>query len=448
MRMRGLLIALAVLIVLIGGVYWSNRAKKAEEGKPNPEAPPQILSIPEDQIQRVEIQRTGGEATVLQKNSSGKWEMVTAPKWPVDQEAMTGMLSTLSSLTSDRLVEEKATDLAQFGLATPGVEVTAGLKDGKSRKLLIGDDSPAGGGAFVKLDGDARVFTIAGYNKTSLNKTPRDLRDKRLMTFDSEKLTRVELTAKGQTLEFGKNSLNEWQIIKPQPLRADGSQVDDLIRRLSDARMETSASEEEDKKNAAAFAGGTLAAVARLTDASGTQQLEVRRDKDKNCYARSSVVAGVFKVASDLGDGLDKVLVDFRNKKLFDFGFNEPSKIEIRDGSKQASYQKLPDKWMSGSTQVDATTVNNLIDKLRGLTATKFVERAFPAAPAFEATVTSDNGKRVEKVLIAKEGTNCLAKRENEPTIYELDGKALEDLQKAAADVKPYTPPKPETKKK
>ena len=67
---------------------------------------------------------------------------------------------------------------------------------------------------------------------------------------------------------------------------------------------------------------------------------------------------------------------------------------------------------MSGPTQVDATTVNNLIDKLRDLTATRFVERAFPA-PVFEATVTSDNGKRVEKVLIARDGTTCFARREN-----------------------------------
>ena len=65
-------------------------------------------------------------------------------------------------------------------------------------------------------------------------------------------------------------------------------------------------------------------------------------------------------------------------------------------------------------------------------------------APVFEATVTSNSGKRVEKVTIAKQGTQYFAKRENEPSIYELDGKAVEDLQKAASDVKeqPPAPPK------
>ena len=39
------------------------------------------------------------------------------------------------------------------------------------------------------------MFTVASCVKTSLDKTSKDLRDKRLLTFDSDKLTRVELAA-------------------------------------------------------------------------------------------------------------------------------------------------------------------------------------------------------------------------------------------------------------
>ena len=80
--------------------------------------------------------------------------------------------------------------------------------------------------------------------------------------------------------------------------------------------------------------------------------------------------------------------------------------------------------------------MQSLIDKLRDLAATKFADSAAAATPVFDATVTSNNGKRVEKVSITKQGDTYFAKRENEPSIYELDGKAVEDLQKAANDVK------------
>jgi hypothetical protein len=189
------------------------------------------------------------------------------------------------------------------------------------------------------------------------------------------------------------------------------------------------------KKAAAGFASGTQIAVARVTDAAGTQQLQVRRDKDKNYYARSSAVEGVYKLGSDLGDGLDKGLDDFRNKMVFDFGWNDPTRLEARDGAKQAVYQKSGEKWMAAGKQMDSTSMQTLIDKLRDLSAVKFPETAF-ASPALEFTVTSNEGKRVEKVALAKSGAEWIAKRENEPSLYQLDAKVVEEIQKAVAGVK------------
>jgi hypothetical protein len=447
MRIRGLVIALGVLALLGGGVYWSERVKKAEEGKPPADAPPDVLKIPEDQFQRIELRKKGGEPIVLQKSASGQWEMLSGEKWPVDQDSAGGIVSTLANLASSRLVEEKAGDLAQFGLADPPMEVIVARKDGKTHRLLVGDDSPAGGGPFVKLEGDPRVFTIAAYNKAGFDRTARELRDKRLVKFEGDKLTRLEVTARGRTVEFGKNAQNEWQIVRPQPYRADGGLVEELVRKIGDARMDPFTTPEDDKKAAAAFAAGTLAGVARLTDAAGTHQIEVRRDKDKNCWARGSAIEGVHRVSSDLADSLDKNLDDFRNKRLFDFGYNDPSSVEVRDGGKQASYQKQTDRWMSGPTQMDASTVNALMDKLRDLAAVKFVTSAFPA-PEFEAKVTWSGGQRSEKVLFGKQGAVTLAKRDGEPAVYEIDAKALDEIRQAFGAIKAYQPPKTDPKKK
>jgi len=446
MRIRGLLVAVVVLAALGGAVYWSNKVKEAEAEKPDPNAPPKILTIAEDQFQQIEIRKPGADAVLLRKNDSGKWEMTSPKTWAVDQDAAGSIVSTLSSLTSGRLVEEKAADLSVFGLNSPGLEVEVRTKDGKTHKLVVGDESPAGGGYFVKLAAEPRVFTIASFNRTSLDKSAMDLRDKRLLTFDSDKLSRVELAANGQTIEFGKNNQNEWQIIQPRPLRADGGRIEDLIRKLKDARMDTTTAETDVKKAESPFAKGIRVAVAKVTDVSGTQEIEVRKDKDNTYYARSSVVEGAHKVGSDLGEALNKGLDDFRNKKLFDFGWSDPSKIEIREGARQVIYEKSGDKWMSGSKQMDSTSVQGLIDKLRDLSATEFAEQGF-TTPIFESAVTSNDDKRVEKVLISEQGDSHFAKRENEPSIYRLDPQAVQDLQKAAGEVKEYQPPKEEKKK-
>jgi len=372
--------------------------------------------------------------------ADGKWQIVQPKPLGADQDSVGSLVSSLSSLASDRVIDDKPSDFAIYGLTSPSEQVTITRKDGKVRTLLVGNDTPTGAGAYAKVDNDPRVFTIASYVKTSLDKTSKDLRDKRLLTFNSDKLTRVDLTAKGSSVEFGKNYQNEWQILKPRPLRADGLQVDDLVRKLKDAKMDTTGSEEDAKKAIAGFSTGTRVAVAAVTDATGTQQIEVRKDKDKNYYARSSVVEGIYKVTGDVGDGLDKGIDDFRNKKLFDFGWNDPNKLEIH-GAVQATYQKSGEKWMAGGKQMDAPSIQSVVDKLRDLTSKKLLDSG-NGPVIFEVTVTSNDGKRVEKVSIWKQGASYQARREGEPAVYELDAKAVEDLQKAAADVKEFQPPK------
>lgn len=91
---------------------------------------------------------------------------------------------------------------------------------------------------------------------------------------------------------------------------------------------------------------------------------------------------------------------------------------------------------------MDERSVSNLVSDVRDLTATKFPYSGF-TTDALDVTVTSDNGKRVEKVVIAKNGDRYIAKRENEPPLYELGATAITDLQKAAADVKPAPAPPP-----
>jgi hypothetical protein len=435
MKPKGLLIAVVLLAVLGGVTWWSNKTQADKAKAPAADAPAKLLTIPDDQFQEIKIKKVTDEALSL-KRENGKWQM-TAPKpMAADQDAAAAMVSTLSNLTADKVVEEKATDLKPYGLDMPTLDVEIVRKDGKTDRLLIGDDTLNGTGAYAKLANDGKVVTVTTTVKTSLDKRPDDLRDKRLLTFDADKLSRVELAAKGPAVEFGKNGQNEWQIVKPRPLRADGSAVDGLVSKLKDAKMDLSEADA-----AKQFAAAAKVATVTVTDAGGTQTMEIRRDKDKNVFAKSSAVEGVYKANADLADGVDKGVDDFRNKKVFDFGFSDPSRVEV----KGTGYTKAGDKWTANGKTMDNASVQNLIDKLRDLAATKFAEKG-GGEPVLAASVVSNNGKRNEKVSISKQGTQYFAQRDGEPSIYELDSKVVEDLQKAASEVKEAPPEQPKTK--
>src|SRR5229473_4969409 len=363
-----------------------------------------LLNLPEDQIQDIEIKKRTGETIKLKRNDS-KWLIAGAEPLRADPDAVSSMLSTISSLSSDHTVEEKASSLEPYGLASAAIELNVTDKNKKTAKVLIGDDTPAGTAVYAAIAGDVRVFALASYKKNSFDKSTNDLRDKRLLPFDADKVSSIELTAKKQTIAFGR-SKDEWQIVKPKPFRADRSQVEELLRALRDAKMDLSGSEDE-KKAAAAFGTGTPFATVRVTDVSGTLELQVRKNKD-DYYAKSSAVVGVYKISSGTGTGLDKGLDDFRNKKLFDFGFAEPEKIELHDGSKSYFLTRSGSDWWSNGTKMDAGTVSALVDKIRDLSASKFLETG-SAAPVLNLTITSDNGKRVEKVILSKNGGDYVA---------------------------------------
>ncbi len=452
MKLSRLLIAGVLLVGLSVGLWWSNKKEDEKANKPAEDKSTKILALKEGEMVGLEIKKRSGEDTVLSKNDSGVWSITSPKPLPADQSAVASMTTAASNLIADRSIDDNVTDLASYGLAPAADEVVFKMKDGKTKTLLIGDSNPAGNDVYAKASDDSHLYTMGSSSKTTFDKETKDLRDKRLLTFDQEKATRVELNAKKESIEFGRINQTDWQILKPKPLRADGFAVEELVRKLKEASMDTAVSEDDAKKAAASFATATPVATVKVTDPGGTQTLEVRKVKGKDSedfYAKSSVVDGVHKVSKDLGTGVDKGLDDFRNKKVFDFGFSDPTRIDFKDGTRNATYQKSGDKWTANGKNMDSTTIQALVDKLRDLSAAKFVDTGFGTAQV-EITVVSNDGKRTEHVAISP-GTDgkFIAKREGEAAMYEIEGNTIAELRGVAADVKEEaSKPKAADKKK
>lgn len=427
MKIRGLLLATIVFAVLAGLLYWSDHRKSsAEAAKPAGETAPAILKLDENSITKLQLKKKDAPAIELAKSGSD-WKITEPKPYAADQSAVSGVLSTVSSLNSERLVDDKSSDLQRYGLTQPSLQLELTQKDNKTQRLLLGDDTPTGNAVYAALAGDPRVFTIASYNRTSIDKGLNDLRDKRLLTVNADKMSRIEITGKNGAIEFGRNK-DEWQILKPKPMRADSSAVSELVNKLTDARMDLSNSDTT-KESSSAFAHGTPVATIRVTAESGAQELQLHKNKN-TYYAKSNAVDGAYKVGSDLASAVDKKLDDFRNRKLFDFGYADPSKMEIRSGSKAYSLMRGGRDWWDNGKKMDEDSVRSLISNLRDMSAEKFVEDGF-TQPEIEATVTSNDGKRVEKVAISKSGANYIAKRENDPIFYQLAATSVDELQKS-----------------
>ncbi len=434
MKPRSLLIAAVLLAALSGVVWWSKRHPEAAQSTPATPASPKLVDIPEGQIQSIDLKNKDGSVIAVERKGD-KWAITQPQPYATDQDAVNSLASSLSPVSADNVVEDKAADFSKYGLTAPSLNVAVHGKNGKTSDIVFGDDVPAGSLVYARVGTDPKVYAVASSVKTSLDKNVNDLRDKRLLTFNSSNLSRIELASSKTNVEFGKNNANDWQIIKPQPYRADSFQVEELLRKLTDAKMDLSTSADDTKKAETAFAAGQPVASAKVSDTAGTQTLEVRKNKD-DYYARGSSVKGVYKVSSDLGKELEKTLDDFRNKKVFDFGFSDPTKIEVSGSSGDRTYIRSGTGWKLNGQTMDPGSIQAFIDKLRDAAATKFVTTGF-STPVMAVAVTSNDGKRFEKVEFAKTNDSYLARRQNEPALYQLDSKAVNDVLEGSKAIKP-----------
>jgi Domain of unknown function (DUF4340) len=435
MKTRNLLAAAVVLAALSGLVWWAKKHPESGKTATDENGPaPRLAQLADSQVQSIDLKKKNGATLTLQREN-GKWRITAPEQYPADQDSISSLISSLNPLNADSVVEDKPTNVGQYGLDAPALAVSVHEKNGKTDQFFFGNDVPVGSLTYARVGSDPKVYAVSSSTKSSLDKSVNDLRDKRLLTFDTNKLTRIELISAKNDLEFGKNNQGDWQIMKPQPYRADNFQVEELVRKLGDAKMDLSGTADDQKKAEAAAAAAQLVATAKVSDASGTQTLEVRKNKD-DYYAKSGLVKEAYKISSDVGKELEKSLEDFRNKKVFDFGFSDPTKIEIQQNGGGKTYVRSGTDWKLDGRTMDAGTIQGLIDKLRDLAATKFVPAGF-ASPALTVAVTSNDGKRFEKIEFAKVADGYIARRENEPALYHLDAKPVDDILEASKGIKP-----------
>jgi hypothetical protein len=436
MKMRQLIAATVVLAALAATLYWSNHRKPASDsviaGPSTTNA--KIISLNQDDISKLEVKKKDGDDVVLNRVSTSSWK-ITSPKTLVaDRDSVSTILYNLSPMDGATLIEEKAADLKQFGLAEPEAQVSATGKDGKTQTILVGDETPTGDAAYVMLSGDSKVYSVPKNTKANLDKGLKDLRDKRLMPVDFDKLADVEISGAKLHLTFGSDD-GHWAVRSPANLRGDTSKMETIVEKLRTATMDPGTSDADMKKAASLFASGGPIATLKATDASGSQELQIRKTSD-GYRAKTTAMDGVYKVPNELGDALNKDVEDFREKRVFDLADDNPDKVELHDGSKEYFLTRSGEDWWSDGKKMDPLSVQEFLRSIRTLTATKFEATGF-SGPALSLVVTSKDGKRLEKVDVSKSGSAYLAKRADGPALFELDAKAVEDLQKTAGELKP-----------
>lgn len=436
MKANPLVIAVA-LLALLGGAVWYTRENPPEDDT----AAPKVVDLEEESIREVTVRRAGEQPLTVVRGEDGEWEFGGGLEIAADDTSIGSMVGSLASLNADRVVSEQVLDWEPYELQEPALAVSYVAESG-SGEVQFGRDTPTGSGVFVRLKDAPRLFTVYSYNKTSFDRSVFDLRDKRLLRLDEDALERVTVEVGERKVGFAQED-GAWRIVEPRELRADDFTVGDLVRAVRTAEMTEVLAEGEDAEQ---FTFARPLVTVRATEPDGSHELVIAQEGE-TYYARSTLHAGVYAVSSTLAESLDKPVDEFRNKKLFDFGYANPARVEVRAGEISATVVRSDDKWIlesDGGRELDGEKVQTLLDRLRNLTATAFPSDSAEAQAGYglgeaviEATVQpADEGGAPEKVLVsATDAAPVYAAREGEPSTYEVELAASQDIERAVEDI-------------
>lgn len=447
--MRGAWSTLALVAVALGlGAY----IYFVDSERPDTEAKAKVFAVEADAIEELRVVAKG-DTSVLRK-TDGAWKLTAPLATDADDNEATALANNLSSLEVVREVDPKASDLAQYGLATPRADISFTAKNNVTGRLRLGDTAPAGSEMYAAKGDESRVFLVAASAETSLVRSAFDLRDKRVLRFERDQADGVEIvnTAGGVSLS---RTNSEWRVAAAA--RGDYGAIEGLLTRVSTTMM--SAIEATDVAALQKYGLDKPAATLAIKAGSATASLAVGSAAGEGkVYARDLARPMVFTMDSALLTELQKGASDYRKKDVFDFRPFSARQVILTRGADTLTFAKKDgggengaDAWtVSGpgsaaARAVDTTAMEDALTKLSGLRASSFDAKA-PAGtmPIMKVSVQFEENKK-EEASAARAGADVVMVRPDEAGAMRVDASAMDEAMKAFDTVIAPPPPAPAT---
>jgi hypothetical protein len=443
--MRGLRSTIALLVVALGlggYIYFVTWKKDGNTAASNEKKV--FQSIESTDIAELTIKAESGDRTTVKKEGE-HWQIVSPIQTAAAESDVIAAASALANIDVVRVVDEAPTDLAQYGLASPRVEVEYKASGEKpSGKLLLGSKTPTGSNVYAMKGDEKRVFLVAEYQNASLNKSTFDLRDKSVMKIDREKVDGVEVNYAGKGFGFAKKG-EEWRVIQPLSAAADAGTVESLVGRVQGAQMKSIVTEQPTPTDLKKFGLEKPEVAVTVNTGSARATLAVGgAAADDAVYARDLSKNLIVTVDKSLADDLKKPLDEYRRHEAFEMRAFTATRVELTRGGQTVAFERVKgqgenaqDTWKRvdpNPADVDKAKMDSFLAGLADIRATSFTPTTAKTGidkPALVVYAKFEDGKKEERVTFGQSGSDVYFTRPGEPGAAKADSEKFTDAIKA-----------------
>ena len=174
-----------------------------------------LISMPLQIVDNIEIK--GSENIILEKHANSNWFISSPFSAPADPDLMNQFLGNLSTLPICEFVKDVVTDFSEYGLTQPSFSLV--LKSSLTNnpttstnqireEVLLGNTTS--NKVYARISTDNSVYGVRSSDVKKLSVLAYQLRDRRIWDFQTNQVTSMTISIRGDSRKILRNSSGQW----------------------------------------------------------------------------------------------------------------------------------------------------------------------------------------------------------------------------------------------
>ncbi len=398
-----------------------------------------VLDFTPAEVQAIHIGRGTDPPVILQRQAEDLWQLSAPVQAKADAPHVRGLLQRLHDVKVQTFIAEDATDLAPYGLHAPQGSVALHLGEGHAPLTLhLGDVDTARKGVYAKHAEAPRVFLLQQDVWEHMPKTASALRDKTLLRYERDHVTRLEAHTPTETIVVTSTGVRQYTLEQPVHAPGDAEVLSSWLWDIGDLKAKDFVVETPDALSLYGLeAPGwrfTVWEKAPTASEATAHHLSLGSEAPdgQGVYARLGEGPVIYLVGHAEVERLTRhTAFTLRNKKILMVSADQVHKIEVKYPTSQLTITRAGKNWKLTEPQHQAIPhgwkIDHLLYELSTLAYTQIIVDTPPAdvapygldVPHVQITLWQQNGAPIGSLMLGKHlDTDAAAP----PTLYAQAG--------------------------
>jgi hypothetical protein len=178
-----------------------------------------LMKFEEKEILQLSLQSKSKTIRVV-RDKNDSWNIQSPIKTAADLSTVNSLLFDLKEAQITSYIKISMDTPKSFGLDNPQKSFSLKIKNSKTWTLQLGNQSADGQEVFARRTGEQTVFSIPKVVVDKLFRSLHDLRNKKILRFESDEVNKVLIQTPENLFDLRKNG-PQWNLEKPEKIKTD-----------------------------------------------------------------------------------------------------------------------------------------------------------------------------------------------------------------------------------